>query len=133
MKKALLFVLLLAASLTLSQSLKAQSLYFCESVDKDGYPIGESTVFNIPSSGGYLNMLVRLPYSLDVTSVRYEIYKVDRSGNESYDNTIYQDTERSWVWFWKQVTFYQTGTYNVYVYDPSNYLLTSGTIKINYR
>ena len=133
MKKALLFVLLLAASLTLSQSLKAQSLYFCESVDKDGYPIGESTVFNIPSSGGYLNMLVRLPYSLDVTSVRYEIYKVDRSGNESYDNTIYQDTERSWVWFWKQVTFYKTGTYNVYVYDPSNYLLTSGTIKINYK
>lgn len=133
MKKALLFVLLLAASLTLSQSLKAQSLYFCESVDADGYPIGESTVFNIPSAGGYLNMLVRLPYSLDVTSVRYEIYKVDRSGNESYDNTIYQDTERSWVWFWKQVTFYQTGTYNIYVYDPSNYLLTSGTIKINYK
>lgn len=132
MKKVLLFVLLVVASMTLSQSLKAQSLYFCESVDADGYPIGESTVFTIPSAGGYLNMLVRLPYTADVTSVRYEIYKVDPYGSESYDNTIYQDVERSWVWFWKQVTFYKTGNYNVYVYDANNYLLTSGTVRIKY-
>ena len=133
MKKALLFVLLLAASFTLSQSVKAQTMYFCESVSNDGYPNGESSVFNIPSAGGYLNVLVRLPYSVDVTSVRYEIYKVDRNGNESYDNTIYQDTQRDWVWFWKQVTFYDPGTYNIYLYDPSNYLLTSGSVKIQYR
>jgi hypothetical protein len=133
MKKVLLFVLVVIASVTLSQSLKAQTMYFCESVDNDGYPIGESTVFNIPSAGGYLNILVRLPYSLDVTSVRYEVYKVDRSGNETYDNTIYQDTQRDWVWFWKQVTFYKTGRYNVYLYDPSNYLLASGSVTIQYQ
>ena len=132
MKKVLLFVLLVVASITLSQSLKAQSLYFCESVDADGYPIGESTVFTIPAAGGYLNMLVRLPYTADVTSVRYEIYKVDPYGTETYDNTIYQDVERSWVWFWKQVTFYQSGNFNVYVYDSNNYLLTSGTVKIKF-
>lgn len=133
MKKVLLFVLLVVASVTLSQSLKAQSLYFCESVDKDGYPVGESSVFTIPSSGGYLNMLVRLPYSVDVYSVRYEIYKVDSYGGETYDNTIYQDTEKNWVWFWKQVTFYKSGEYNIYVYDSNNYLLTSGSIRIKLR
>lgn len=132
MKKVLLLVFLVAATLTLSNSLKAQSLYFCESVDKDGYPVGESTTFTIPSSGGYLNMLVRLPYTLDVYSVRYEIYKVDPYGSETYDNTIYQDTEKNWVWFWKQVTFYKTGNYNVYVYDSNNYLLASNSIKIKY-
>ncbi|MBS1492320.1 MAG: hypothetical protein JST55_02350 [Bacteroidetes bacterium] len=132
MKKVLLFVFLVVGCITLSQSLKAQSLYFCESVDKDGYPVGESTVFTIPAAGGYLNMLVRLPYTADVTSVRYEIYKVDPYGTESYDNTIYQDVERNWVWFWKQVTFYKAGTYNIYVYDSNNYLLTSGTIKIKF-
>jgi hypothetical protein len=132
MKKVLLFVFLVVGCIALSQSLKAQSLYFCESVDKDGYPVGESTVFTIPSAGGYLNFLVRLPYTADVTSVRYEIYKVDPYGTESYDNTIYQDVEKNWVWFWKQVTFYNTGNYNVYVYDSNNYLLTSGTVKIKY-
>jgi len=132
MKKVLLFVLLVVASMTLSQSLKAQSLYFCESVDGDGYPVGESTVFTIPSAGGYLNVLVRLPYALDVYSVRYEIYKIDSYGNETYDNTIYQDTEKNWVWFWKQITFYKAGRYSVYVYDSNNYLLTSGSIKIQY-
>ncbi len=132
MKKILLFVLLVVASVTISQSLKAQSLYFCESVSSDGYPQGESTVFTIPSAGGYLSVLVRLPYTVDVYSVRYEIYKSDGYGNESYVNTIYQDTEKNWEWFWKQVTFYETGVYNVYVYDTNNYLLTSGSVRIKY-
>ncbi|MBS1516228.1 MAG: hypothetical protein JSS63_14425 [Bacteroidetes bacterium] len=132
MKKLLLIVLLVISASVVSQAVNAQSLYFCEDVSKDGYPIGESTVFTIPSGGGYLKMLVRLPYTLDVYSVRYEVYKVDSYGNETYDNTIYQDTEKSWVWFWKQITFYKSGNYNVYVYDSNNYLLASSSIKIKY-
>lgn len=132
MKKFLLFVLLAVSFISVSSASNAQSLYFCESVSSDGYPQGESSVFTIPSAGGYLNMLVRLPYTLDAYSVRYEIYKTD-GYNETYDNTIYQDAERNWVWFWKQVTFYRTGTYNVYVYDDTNnLLLTSGTVQIKY-
>ncbi len=132
MKKILLFVLLAVSFITISGTLKAQSLYFCESVDKDGYPVGQASTFTIPSAGGYLNMLVRLPYALDAYSVRYEIYKTD-GYNETYDNTINQDAEKNWVWFWKQVTFYKTGTYNIYVYDDTNnLLLTSGTVQIKY-
>jgi len=84
-------------------------------------------------SGGYLYFLVRLPYAISCRSVRYEIYKVDRYGYESYSNTIYQDTERDWTWFWKEVTFYDDSKYNVYVYDCYDYLLTSGSLRIQYR
>src|SRR5512146_2821434 len=99
MLKKLLAVSFVALTLfVISGSTKAQTLYFCEDVDRDGYPITESTVFNISSSGSYFYFLVRLPYALNCRSIRYEIYKVDRGGYESYDNTVYQDTERDWTW-----------------------------------
>lgn len=113
--------------------LQAQTFYFCEGVDKSGYPITESDVFNIPSSGGFLYFLTRLPYDLNCRSVRYEIYKIDSRGYETYFDTQYQDTEKDWQWFWKKYTFYSTGRYNVYVYDCYDYLLTSGSVKINWQ
>lgn len=133
MNKLKLVLLIAGALFVLSSSALSQTLYFCEGVDDDGYPINESSTFNIGSGGGYLYFLVRLPYEVDCYSIRYEIYKVDRRGKESYDNTIYQDTEKDWVWFWKEITFYDSGNYNVYVYDCYDYLLASNTIKINFR
>ena len=109
-------------------SLNAQSLYFCEGVDDDGYPINEASSFTIPDDGGYLYVLVRLPYEISCSSVKLEIY---RNGN--YDNTIYVDTDEDWVWFWKQVTFYKRGTYEIYVIDCFDVELTYGSLKINYE
>ncbi len=106
----------------------AQTLYFCEDVDKDGYPVNESSVFNIPDDGGYLYVLVRLPYEVDCRSVSMEIYR-----NGSYDNTIYVDTEKNWTWFWKKITFYKSGSYSVYVDDCNDDELTSGDVKIKFR
>jgi hypothetical protein len=133
MKKLFAFSFLLLTLVVLSGELKSQTLYFCEGVDKDGYPQTESSVFNISRDGGYFYFLVRLPYAINCKSVRYEIYKENSSGGEVYDNTIYQDTERDWVWFWKQVTFYSPGRYNVYVYDCYDYLLTSSSVRVQYR
>jgi hypothetical protein len=62
MKKLLSAVFLVLTLLVLSGSSSAQSIYFCEGVDNSGYPITESSVFNISSSGGYLYILVRLPF-----------------------------------------------------------------------
>ncbi|RPI18527.1 MAG: hypothetical protein EHM58_04950 [Ignavibacteriae bacterium] len=134
MLKKLLTIGFIAFTLViLSGEVTSQTLYFCESVDRDGYPITESSVFNISRSGGYFTFLVRLPYAIKCNSVRYEIYKEDSRGNEVYNTTIYQDTERDWVWFYKEVTFYDPGRYNVYVYDCYDYLLTSSSVKIQYR
>lgn len=110
------------------QSATAQTMYFCEGVSDDGYPITESSTFNIGSSGGYLYCLIRLPYEIACRSVRLEVY---RNGN--YDNTIYLDTEKNWTWFWKKITFYDSGNYTIYAYDCFDYNLCTGSVRINWR
>ena len=51
----------------------------------------------------------------------------------TYDNTIYQDTEKDWTWFWQKITFYKSGDYDIYAYDGNDNLLTSGYLRINMR
>jgi len=114
-------------------SLQAQELYFCEDVDEDGNPESESSSFTIGSDGGWLKLLVKLDEEVDCDEVKYVIYKVSKSGKEKYDNTITQEVEDNWVWFWKKVTFYDDGKYNVYVYDENDNFLVSGFVKINFK
>ena len=121
------------AVFALSNISEAQTLYFCEGVDDDGYPITESSVFRISPDGSYFYFLVRMPYEIECSSVRYEIYEVDYDGFETYSTTIYQDVEYDWIWFWKKVTFYDAGFYNVYAYDCRDYVLASNTVRIKYR
>jgi hypothetical protein len=129
-----LFALILFSIITFGVSnANSQTLYFCEGVDGSGYAQSPSSVFTIGSNGGYLYFLVRLPYELGTKSVSYEIYKVDSYGGEAYDNTIYQEAERDWIWFYKQVTFNKAGLYNVYVYDSERNFLTSGQVSIQYK
>ena len=111
----------------LFSSLNAQSIYFCEGVDDDGYPINDAELFSIPDDGGYLYVLVRLPFEIACDEVVFEIYR-----NGDYDNTVYLDTEDDWSWFWKKITFYKSGTYKFYVYDCYDELLTSGRVEIEY-
>ena len=127
----LLFVLL---SLTAFTNSDAQTLYFCEGVDDDGYAIDESSVFNIPDDGGYLYFLVRMGRDREVNcdEVLFDIYKVDSDGKETFDNTVYLDVESEWNWFWKKITFYDRGTYKVYVYDEDWKFSTSGSVKIKF-
>jgi hypothetical protein len=125
---SLIFLFLLSVSFV-----SAQSLYFCEDVDDDGYAINSSNTFTITEDGGSLNVLCRVGYEVDTYSVEYRIYKVDSDGDETYDNTIYQDVEPEWVWFYKEIIFYSDGKYNVYVYTDDDEYLTSGTVRIKVR
>ena len=127
-KKIFTISLFVIALFALGQSVNAQSMYFCEGVTSDGYPITESSTFNIGSDGGYVYVLVRLPYEVACRSVSFNVTK-----NGSFDNTIYVDTEKNWVWFYKQVTFYDAGNYTFKAYDCFDYLLTSGSVRINWR
>lgn len=128
LKKFLSITIIAIALFALSEKTNAQSIYFCEGVSNDGYPITESSVFNIGRDGGYVYVLVRLPYEVACRSVRFEIEK-----DGYYDNTVYVDTEKNWVWFWKQITFYDAGRYTFRVYDCFDYQLTSGSVRIQYR
>ncbi|MDZ4712223.1 MAG: hypothetical protein SGI89_07835 [bacterium] len=115
-----------------SANLYSQSLQFCEDVTSDGIPIKASSVFNISSKGGFLKCLTSLPYRVGTNSVSYDIYNIDYDGNEKYSNTIYQDVDASWTWFFKEITFYDEGRYNIYVYDADRNFLASSQIRIQY-
>ena len=110
----------------------SQSLQFCEDVSNDGYAISASSVFNIGTNGGYLKCLTRLPYRVGTYQVSYDVYKVDADGYETYNTTIYQDTDPSWTWFWKEITFYDAGRYNINVFDGDKNFLASAQIRIQY-
>jgi hypothetical protein len=127
-KKLLFFVIIVIGFLAAENSSNSQTMYFCEDVDRNGYPITESSVFTIRNEGDYFYVLVRLPYDVSCYSIRYEIYR-----NGAYDNTIYQDTERNWQWFYKQISFYKSGTYTVYCMDCNDYTLASGTVTVKWR
>ena len=133
MKKLYTLAAAFALLFALNSFASAQTLTFCENVDSRGNPSGYSSTFNIGSGGGYLYFLVNLPFQLNSRQVKYDIFKVTRGGSENFDNTIYQDTERTWDFFYKQVTFYDVGTYNIYVYDNENNFLTSGTITVQWK
>ena len=127
-RKIFTVAVFVVALFAVGQSVNAQSIYFCEGVSSDGYPITESSTFNIGSDGGYVYVLVRLPYEIACKTVRMEVYK-----NDAFDNTIYVDTERNWVWFYKKVTFYSAGYFNFDIYDCYDARITSGGVRINWR
>ena len=128
-KKLFLFALLIIGFLIISEKqVNSQTMYFCEGVTDAGRPITDSDVFNIKNEGDYVYCLVRLPYEVACYSVRLEVYR-----NGAYDNTIYVDTEKSWQWFWKKIEFYKSGNYTFYCYDCFDYMLTSGSVKIQWK
>ena len=118
----------------ISKTSSSQTLYFCEGVDDNGYAIGESSTFYIPSGGGYFYFLLRLPYEIGCSYVAYEIYDVDYNNYETYNTTIdHTGLTKSWVWFWKKVTFYTPGYYHVYVRDCFNYTIADAYLTVKYK
>jgi len=112
----------------------SQVINFCEGIDNFGNPIGSSSVFKINSDGGFFYFLVRLQEPMGCSYANYKIYKVNYNGSENYSTTIEQtDINPNWRWFWKKVTFYESGTYMVYVEDCNGKNITSGKITVNFK
>ena len=111
----------------------AQSLYFCEGIDKDGQAITPATSFNISSKGGYLYFLVDLGFEIGTDEVYYEIYRVDSKGKEIYDRTIYKEVDPKAKKIAHQIMFTTPGKYNVYVYKGDGIYLTSNSLRINLK
>jgi hypothetical protein len=132
MKKILLFTLLVFASVLINTSI-AQSLYFCEGVDKDGNAITPTNSFTISAKGGYLYFLVDLGYEIGTDEVYYEIYRVDSKGKEIYEKTIYKDVDPKSKKFAHQIMFSSPGKYNIYVYKGDGIYLTSNSLRINLK
>jgi hypothetical protein len=132
MKKILLIAFLTLVSILINSSI-AQSLYFCEGVDKDGNAITPTNSFTISAKGGYLYFLVDLGYEIGTDEVYYEIYRVDSKGKEIYDKTIYKDVDPKSKKFAHQIMFTTPGKYNIYVYKGDGIYLTSNSLRINQK
>lgn len=111
----------------------AQTLYFCEGIDKEGKAITPTTSFNISSKGGYLYFLVDLGFEIGTDEIYYEIYRVDTKGKEIYDRTVYKEVDPKSKKFSHQIMFTSPGKYNIYVYKGDGIYLTSNSLRINLK
>ena len=107
-----------------------QQIIFCESVDVNGKPSGTSTAFSISAQGSYLNVLVKLNAPLPLTKVLYDVYRLDSLGKEKFESSSVLPVETGWTWFNKGFTFYQPGSYVIYVYDESEKLIVTGKLRL---
>lgn len=132
MKKVLL-ILTIVLLLFLIDISFAQSLYFCEGIDKEGNALTPTTSFNISTKGGYLYFLVDLGFEIGTDEIYYEIYRVDTKGKEIYDRTIYKEVDPKAKKIAHQIMFTTPGKYNIYVYKGDGIYLTSNSLRINLK
>lgn len=110
--------------------LSAQQVFFCESVDRLGIPKNASKEFTIGSDGGFIKILVKQNKEIGSENVVFDVYKLE-NGKEHFNNTLKMSIQPAVTWFYKEITFFKSGDYNVYVYDERDKLLGVGTVKIN--
>ena len=110
--------------------LPAQQVFFCESVDRLGIPKNASKEFTIGSDGGFIKILVKQNKEIGSENVVFDVYKLE-NGKEHFNNTLKMSIQPAVTWFYKEITFFKSGDYNVYVYDERDKLLGVGTVKIN--
>jgi len=113
-------------------TLYSQQVVFCESVDRMGVPVKASKDFTIGSGGGFVKILVKLKKEIGSENVVFDIYKVN-DNKEVFNNTIRMATQPALTWFYKEITFFYSGEYRVYVYDERDKLLGVGEVRINLR
>ena len=110
-----------------------QEIYFCEGIGDNGQPVNPASLFSIDKNGGYFYFLVKLPYEINCTKVDFKLYSVESDGDLTFETTITTDTQNDWTWFWKKVTFYLPGLYQVDVVNCSGEVLVSGYVEIKYK
>jgi len=114
-----------------TQNLSAQKVTFCENVDPNGKVTGASEVFTIGNSGGYFQLMVRMPEQVNSRFALFDVYWVNPiTQKETFENSIRVPVDPTWTWFKKEVTFYKGGDYVVYVYNDQDHLVSAGKVKI---
>ena len=126
MLKYLLFLLLLPCTLT------AQQVIFCEQVDASGRPKNASNEFTIGNEGGFFKILVKLNEQVSSNEVVFDVYKV-AEGTKHFDTSLRMEVKPAITWFFKEITFFKPGEYQVYVYSDKDKLLGVGHVVIHLK
>ncbi len=107
-------------------------LYFCEQYT-NGKEVGVSDVFTIPSSGGYLTVMIKLEKPIGVGKVDLRISK-KTGGTEKIVETIPFDVQPDWDYIhFDEVTFHDSGMHKVTLLKPDGTPVASGDVEIRYR
>jgi hypothetical protein len=110
----------------------AQMVIFCENVDHIGNPKNESSEFTVSKKGGFLKLLVRLGRKANTNSVVIDIFRV-KDDKRELDNSIKMTINPFMTWFYKEVTFFKEGEYQVNVYDEKGKMLAVGKVLIKVK
>ncbi len=113
-------------------SLFSQQIFFCEAVDRSGYPKNVSKEFTIGNDGGFIKILIKMNKAVGSNNIIFDVYKMENN-KELFDNTVQMEIKPALTWFYKEITFFNGGSYRIYVYDERNKLLGLGEVKINLR
>jgi hypothetical protein len=127
MKRGIFILLLFViANTTYAQ----YSLTFCKEVSTEGLAQKPGSTFTTEQDGNTLKMLVKSDDKFTTYQVEYRIFYVDASGKESEVSKLPQMVEPNWDFAWKEVVFYDPGTYRIKVYDEKGNYLTSANVNI---
>ncbi len=113
-----------------SFSASAQRLYFCKAVTPEGDPMGLSQFFPISEESISISALVKLYKHAEVEEVEFRIYRLLADKGEVIISSVPFKVEANWMWFWKELKFFETGSYKVYLYAGGENLICSETLDI---
>jgi hypothetical protein len=119
-------ILLLAIKISSAQ----YSLTFCENVNDDGKALHPSNSFMISPNGSALKFLVKADDGFKTDDMDFKIFYINDSGKEEEISKLPQKVEPKWNYTWKEVVFFDAGTYRVKVYDSKGVYLTSANINV---
>ena len=125
----ILFAFLAAADSVTAQSLKNDSLYFCEEY-KDSKEIGNSDEFYLPEKGGTITVMLRTVKAIGVVSVSILIEK-DVAGMREKISAEPFDIETHWDYiFFSDVFFPEPGKYKVSAVKKNGDVIASAYVRM---
>ena len=94
--------------------------------------LNASKEFTIGQDGGFIKILIKSNKEIGSNSIIFDVYKVNDE-KELFNNTVKMEIQPAITWFYKEITFFKSGIYRVYVYDEKDKLIGLGDVKINLR
>jgi hypothetical protein len=106
------------------------SLTFCENVNDAGKPLHPSNLFMVSPSGSALKVLLKADEGFKTDKMDFKIYYINDSGKEEEISKLPQKVEPKWNYTWKEVVFFDPGSYRVKVYDGKGGYITSANVSV---
>lgn len=109
------------------------TLQFCEDVNTEGKPTMVSNSFLVDQDGGVLKFLCKTEDKFNTDQLEFRVFYINESGNEENILKLPQKIEPNWNFAWKELVFFDPGSYRVKVYTGSGTYLTSANLNIKHR